>query len=746
MSARVTPPPPVPPATVSRDESGRVTMRAVRLEGPIAIDGRLDEDVYSAVPAVSDFVQQEPTEGQPATEKTEVWLLFDGENIYASARMWDTHPERIKARELRRDNRGILMDDHFAVAFDTFYDQRSGYFFQTNGVGGLRDGLVIEERTINYDWNAVWLVRSARFEHGWVTEMAIPFKSLRYSPGTEQIWGVNFRRNVRWKNEASHLTRVPTSVGGLGPAKLSSAATLVGLEPPEASRTLELKPYAVAGVTTDRLAASPFSNRLEGEFGGELKYGITKGLTLDLTYNTDFAQVEADDQQVNLTRFSLFFPEKREFFLENQGVFEFGGVRSSLPATEVGIAASYASGGYGRFRIPNEAPIVFFSRSIGLNGGRLVPILGGARLTGRAGKYTVGLLDIQTDAEPISGSRATNFSAIRVRRDILKMSSIGLIATNRSVTREGRGSNLVFGVDGAFNFHPDLQIDTYYAESRTDGDTGDDASYRATVNFENDRYGVQVEHLNVGADFKPDMGFLRRFGFRRDYAGLRYSRRPRAHRFVRRLNFATRLDYILDEEDTLETRTQAGIFNIDLNDGGKVDVEVTRNYERLDESFEIARGVVVPQGGYSWDQVKAKFTLGPLGRITETVVSRGGFYSGDRTELSLGTRLDLSRRLALETLGSMNWVDLPEGRFTTKLASARVNYSLSARSFVAALLQYNSSIDSFSANIRVRWEYEPGSDLFLVYSEGRNTRGSADRDSSLEGRGLVLKFTKLFRF
>ena len=745
-SAGVTPPPPVPPAVVSRDGNGRVTMRAVRIDEPIVIDGRLDERAYSAVPAVSDFVQQEPVEGAPATEKTEVWLFFDRQNIYVSARMWDTHPERIMARELRRDNRGILMDDHFAVALDTFYDQRNGFYFQTNGVGGLRDGLVIEERALNFDWNTVWFVRSGRFEHGWVTEMAIPFKSLRYRPGGEQVWGVNFRRNVRWKNEASHLTRVPTSMGGAGPARFSSEATLVGIEPPEATRNLELKPYGIASLTTDRLATSAFSNKPEGNFGGEMKYGVTKGLTLDLTYNTDFAQVEADDQQVNLTRFTLFFPEKREFFLENQGVFEFGGVRSSLSSTEVGIAGSYASGGFGRFRIPTEAPIMFFSRSIGLNGGRLIPITGGARLTGRAGKYTVGLLDIQTGKETISGSLATNFSAVRIKRDILRRSSIGMIATGRSVTQAGAGSNQVFGMDGAFNFHPDLLINTYYAQSRTDDTTGDDASYRTTVDFDNDRYGVKFEHLKVGSEFKPDIGFLRRFDFRRDYGGLRYSRRPRGHPIIRRLNFATSVDYIVNGKQDVETRTQAGIFDVDLTDGGKIDFEVTRNYELLDQPFRIARGVVLPVGGYAWDQLKARFTLGPLGKITETTVTRGGFYSGDRTEVSLGTRMDLTRHLALEMLASVNWVDLPEGSFTTKLASTRINYSLSARSFIAALLQYNSSIDSFSANVRLRWEYEPGSDLFVVYSEGRNTRGFADRDSSLEGRGLVLKFTKLFRF
>ncbi len=430
-------PPPVPPAVVSRDGQGHVTIRAVRLDEPIVIDGRLDEQVYGTVPAISDFIQQEPVEGEPATEKTEVWVFFDRQNVYVSARMWTSKPERIVAGEMRRDNRGILMDDHFAVAFDTFYDQRNGFFFETNGVGGLREGLVIEERTINWDWNTVWSVRSGRFDGGWATELAIPFKSLRYRPGSTQVWGVNFRRGVRWNNESSHVTRVPTSMGGGGPAKFSSEATLVGIETPEGSRNLELKPYAISDATTDRTASPPSSNKLGGDFGADVKYGVTKGLTLDLTYNTDFAQVEDDDQQVNLTRFSLFFPEKREFFLEGQGIFEFGGIRSSLPSSKVGVAGSYASGGVSRFDIPTEAPIMFFSRQIGLRDGRLVPILGGVRLTGRAGPYTVGLLDIQTEDEPSARARATNFSVVRVKRDILRRSSIGLIATGRSVGLSG---------------------------------------------------------------------------------------------------------------------------------------------------------------------------------------------------------------------------------------------------------------------------------------------------------------------
>jgi hypothetical protein len=304
--------------------------------------------------------------------------------------------------------------------------------------------------------------------------MAIPFKSLRYKPGSSQIWGINFRRIVRWKNEWSYLTPIAASYRGQGILKLSQGATLVGIEPPPRSLNLELKPYATSGLRTDLTADEPYSNDLDADAGFDVKYGVTRSLTLDFTYNTDFAQVENDEQQVNLTRFSLFFPEKREFFLEGQGIFNFGG-RSTRRG----------GGGGGQ----SDMPIMFFSRRIGFDDDHQVPIQVGGRLTGRAGKYTIGTLVMQTDA--VIGTETetpkTNFAIARVKRDIFRRSNIGFITTYRSETLEAvDGSNALFGVDGNFSFFQNLDINTYWARTSTPLFNGNDTSYMGSLRYGGD--------------------------------------------------------------------------------------------------------------------------------------------------------------------------------------------------------------------------------------------------------------------
>ena len=339
------------------------------------VDGRLDEAVYQDTEAISDFLQQEPFEGQLATEKTEAWIFFDDTNIYVSACCWDSHPERRVANEMRRDTTQLRQNDHFGVLLDTYHDRRNGYFFYANPIGGLADSQITDENPPNTDWNTIWSVKTGRFEHGWTIEMAIPFKSLRYAPGRDQVWGINLRRVVRWKNEWSHLTQIPRALTTFrGILKISSAATLVGLQAPSASRNLEIKPYSIASMTTDRTATPATRNDPTARIGGDVKYAVTQNLTADFTVKTDFAQVEVDEQQVNLTRFSLFFPEKREFFLESRGIFNF-------PASSAGGGGGGGGGG--------SAPTLFFSRQIGLSNGQEVPVRVGGRVTGKAGRFSL---------------------------------------------------------------------------------------------------------------------------------------------------------------------------------------------------------------------------------------------------------------------------------------------------------------------------------------------------------------------
>jgi len=722
------PPAPIAPEVVSRDAEGRVTVRAVRLAEPLVIDGLLRDPIYSQVPAIGDFVQQEPHEGEPATERTELWILFDATNVYIAARCLDSQPDRIIANEMRRDSNNIFQNDNLQFVIDTFYDRRSGFLFQTNALGALSDQEVSDERTFNRDWNTVWDVKAARTEEGWSVEFVIPFKSLRYRASGLQTWGFNISRRVPGKNERSYLSGVPASYSGRGIYKLSSAATLVGLEVPPQGRNLDIKPYAISAVTTNRQATPAVSNDLTGDTGFDVKFGLTKSLTADFTYNTDFAQVEEDEQQVNLTRFSLFFPEKREFFLEGQGIFGFG------PPGREGSFFGAA---------PNLLPVVFFSRRIGLNENQEVPILAGARMTGRAGRNALGVLNIETKALERAGAVATNFSVVRLRRDILRRSAVGFIGTNRSPGPAGHDSSQVVGVDTALAFFENVAINSYYARSRTPGRRGDASSYLAQVAWAPDRYGLNFEHLSVGDAFNPEIGFLRRESFRRTYAHGRFSPRPRSSETVRKVRWEGSLDYITDLDGRLESREAQASTRVEFSKGGFWSTDYTRNYELLKEPFEISKGVFILPGAYSFQDVRSEYYLGPQRVSGRIFGSRGSFYGGTRSEVGYNGRVEVTSQFSIEPRFTLDWIDLPVGRFTTRLVGSRVNFTMSTRMAVSALVQYNSTNAALSSNVRFRWEYQPGSDLFVVYSDGRDTLGP--RFPRLQNRTFVVKATRLFR-
>ena len=518
------PPAPIAPAVITRDDRGNATVRAIRLAAPLSLDGELDEPVYRDVPPITGFIQTLPDEGSPVTETTEAWITFDREHVYVSARLWDSAPpSEWVANEMRRDAPQIRNNDTFGASFDTYYDRRNGNNFFTNPLGARVDVQHMNEGSANSDWNPIWDVRTARFEGGWSVEMQIPFKSLRYRPGTQQIWGVQLRRSIRRKNEWAHLTLIPRSAvrgssGSTAIIRVSRHGTLVGLEAPEASRNIEIKPYGISGTRTDRTTSPPVNDDGFWDAGLDIRYGVTENLSADLTFNTDFAQVEVDEQQVNLTRFQLFFPEKRDFFLEGRGVYDFA-------------AATFTAGASSR-----NTPTLFFSRRIGLDGGVVVPILAGARLTGKVGPANVGALSIQTRDEPEAEVESTNFTVLRVRQDLLRRSSLGALFASRSASTVAAGANHTFGVDGTFSFFQDLYLATYYAETRTSALSGDDQSYLARVSYSPDLWGIALEHLNVGQNFNPEIGFVRRRGFRETTASARYSPRPASIEAIRRFS------------------------------------------------------------------------------------------------------------------------------------------------------------------------------------------------------------------
>jgi len=711
---------------VSRDADGRLLVRAQRLPERLVIDGQLDESFYEQVRPATNFVQAEPDYNQPATEQTEIWIFFDDRNVYVGIRCWDSRPDLWMGLDKRRDTFSFGQNEHVTVGFDTFNDKRNGLAFGVNPAGGIFDTAMTNERDSNRDWNTVWDSRTATFDGGWSVEMAIPFESLRYTPG-EQVWGVNVRRNVKWKNEISYLSPVPQGPRAIaGLQRYSSAATLVGLVSPPPKPLFELKPYGITTLDTNR--AANISNDLSADFGFDAKYGLTKSLTADFTYNTDFAQVENDEQQVNLTRFSLFFPEKRDFFLEGQGIFNFGGLAQRRTSN------------------PGDVPLPFFSRRIGLNeDGQAIPILAGGRVTGRAGPYSLGLVNIQTREDSTTGELPTNFTVVRARRDILRRSNIGAIFVNRSAFGTLDRANQTYGVDGVFTFYENLNVNTFATRTQTPGLVGDDTSYRGQLEYNGDRVGLVLERMAVGKNFNPEAGYVRRHDFLRHFADLRLSHRPPGSRTIRRFDFGGSFDHFARGTGELDTQQTIGSFLVEFQNSDRLTFQATDSLESLIEPFEVLDGVEIPIGSYRFATASAEYELGTQHRVAGAVSYEfGGFYDGTKKTLNYAFgRITVSSDFSIEPGLSMNWIDLPQGSFVAKVANSRFVYTFSPRTFVSALVQYNSDDSALGINLRLRWEYSPGSDLFVVYNDGRNTLQPGF--PALEHRSVVVKITRFFR-
>ena len=753
------PPPPTAPDVINRDDEGRATLRAVRTAEPLRIDGQLDEAFYRNTVPISNFIQSLPNEGAAPSERTEAWVAFDGSNVYVSARVWDSAPESAwVANEMRRDAPSIELNDQFGVFLDTYYDRRNGVGFFVNPLGGFSDLQITNEQDANSDWNPITEIRTGRFDGGWTVEMAIPFRSLRYRSGRDQVWGIQMRRSIVRRNEWNHLTFLPISVARNGPPgaqRVSSYGTLVGIEPPPPSKNLEVKPYAISGLETDLTADPQISNDGYADVGLDVKYGITENLTADFTLNTDFAQVEVDEQQVNLTRFNLFFPEKREFFLEGRGIFEFGnggrGPGGSGGGGPPG-SSSISSSGRGRGARSISAPTLFYSRRIGLQSGAPVSIIGGGRVTGKVGSFQVGAVGIRTGDEPAVGAEATTFSVLRVRRDILARSSVGVLYEDRSnSTLAPGGSNQAYGIDANFVFLENLHMFGYYAKTRTDGVDDKEESYRARIGYRGEVWSAALDHVLVGENFNPELGFVRRSDFRETNWFGRFAPRVASVPSIRRLTFAGVAGRIENERlGFLESRRRGGRFEIEFENSDWLTVNFTDLFERLTEDTSVS-GALMPAGRYSFRDVELTYFFGPHRRASGSLsLTRGSFYSGDVMSVGFSRgRIEILPQLSFEPSLEFNWIDLPElqafdGQFNQHVARTRITYSLSPRSFLSGLVQYNSGSGTFSTNIRLRWEWAPGSEIFLVYTEDRNA-DVLDRWSELSNRGLVIKVNRLLQ-
>jgi len=709
------------PSRVNPETVPRPTFRAARRTSPITIDGRPDEAAWAAAPLLTDFVQQLPETGAPAKYRTEVRVLYDSTTLYVAGVNHDPHPERAITVGLERDF-VTTNSDIFGVVLDTFFDRRNSFMFVVNPKGALRDEQTFNDsRNVSEAWEGVARIRTAQQDSSWSVEMMIPLRTLRFDATKDpQSWGINFIRRVRRVNETSYWAPLERQYRL---HRMSKAGTMEGLTGLRQGRNLQVKPFALGGHSQGaQVPAAALGRR--GDLGGDIKYGLTPSLTLDLTYNTDFSQVEVDQQIVNLTRFGILFPERREFFIENAGVFTFGDVQER----------NYRMGADLRdFTL-------FNSRQIGLTpDGLPLPIAGGGRLTGRVGNWEVGLLDMQTR----QGGRtpAENFSTARLRRNLFGNSDIGVLAANRQATDGSGRFNRSGGVDANIRLLGNLIVNAYLARSMADTATSDGTAGRLSVAYRGRLWNSSAMHKRVSEHFDPGIGFVNRRGFQQSYATAGIHARPRL-RGIQELNPYVEVDLYHDLDGTPQSHRVVGGFDIAFQPDGDLKLEVNDWADRLDQPFAPFPGRVIPVGAYRFRDARATFTSTQRWPLYGTLTAQTGeFYSG--TNQVLGGSLTWRPRVDFNVEATLqhNDVSLPSGAFAADLAGLRVKYSWSTTLFGSAFLQYNTQTRSRVINARVAWRWAPLSDVFLVYTERENTLTRVRNE-----RSVAFKVTRMLAF
>jgi hypothetical protein len=689
---------------------------AVRLNEAIVLDGRLDEPVWQSAEPATDFYQKQPNNGSPASERTEVRFAYDEDNLYIGVTAFDSNPERLLIKDLREDF-DFGTTDLIQVLIDSLRDERSGFTFVVNPAGARRDTQVSNNGTTNQDWDGVWDAKVSRDEQAWFIEYMIPFKTLRFSLASSQEWGVNISRKIMHLNEENNWAPVPIRYNGTRPAL---AGTLRGLENVRQGRNLKIKPFVIAGGTQAR-AASQLRTNSDFDGGFDFKYSLTPSMTFDATYRTDFAQVEVDQQQVNLTRFNLFFPEKRDFFLENAGTFTFGGVGQSVFSTNVG----------------NLVP--FFSRRIGLSAaGTPIPIIGGARVSGRAAGYDVGVLAMKTEA--LGSTPSNNYLVSRVKRNIFNTSWVGAIVTDRE-SAAANDYNRVYGPDVHLQFDQ-IEIDSYILRSDTPGRPGRNQARKLQTAWRGDELNLSAEYNAVQPNFNPEVGFIRRPNISQYSADATWRPQLRRSRTIRNLTFGSSVDYYNDGDGEIETRTQEGTLGIQFENNGSVNFAASETFDRLVRPFAIRPTSAVPVGDYRYRRYSTSMSTGNNRKVGVTGnVSWGEFWDGDSESLGAGIDIRPNYHLNLDLNYSRNQVTLPHGDFTTQLLGARLIYGFSPRAFFNAFIQYNADTRQVSSNLRFNFTHHPLSDIYVVYNDRRDTGAG-----QLVERALIVKVTNLFNF
>ena len=711
-------------------ESIAPVVRSTKL--PVMDGNVIDDEAWSSINPIISFTQKSPDEGQVATEKTAVRIMYSDQMFYVSVICYDSNPKGIVISDTRRDA-PLNNTDSFMFILDTFHDQQNGFVFGTNAggieydaqVSGGGEGMSISSTrqsvgvgaNFNINWDAAWDVKTEIGEYGWSAEFAIPFKTLRFSSDKDQSWGANFQRTIARKNEHVFWSPIPRQ---FSLNRLALEGTLTGINVPT-DRNIKLMPYVLGN--NNKVINETSYSKSEGDFGFDAKVGVTSSLTMDITYNTDFAQVEADEQQVNLDRFSLFFPEKRAFFLENAGLFSAGENTYYGPDIEM-----------------------FFSRRIGIVSGNRVPILGGGRLTGDLRGFKLGILNMRTGSVK-NVSDGDDYGVFRLKKELPNRTYFGGMVTRKKGLGDDGYINQSYSIDGALGIGDAIQLIGFAA--KTDPAPGikgnnDSYAYVLEANRNTQSFTNQIRYSEVGKNFNPEMGFVKRLGYRKVLFLILNRTRPKDFFGILELRpHITYWGYWKLEDGFQET----GFLHIDnhweFRNGFRIDTGINFTKEGVVDSFQIVSGKWVPPSTYDNKELHIRTNTNLTKPFSIILVTKiGGFFNGDRKNFDTTLRYRFGDRFTSEVISKYNDVKLDDGgEFITHLMRGRLTYALASNIYIQSLLQYNNQSDEWSMNWRFIWQQSAATGLYIVYNEAQDYDGIPITKST---KSFVLKYSYLF--
>ena len=702
-----------------------------RIDSEITIDGALDEPAWRQGVQIGDFVQRIPNSGAQPSERTEVTLLYDKDNLYIGVECFDSEPKRVIGTLMARDAT-LSSDDRIEIILDTFRDQSNAFYFATNPSGALVDGLVFANGQTNNDWDAIWIVRTQRTERGWTAELSIPFQSLSF-PGSADIWGFNISRTIQRKLEEVRWT----GSGFQTPFfQVSEAGEITGLAGLQQGVGLDVRPFVAQRWIHDSATGNDV---VRGKPGFDLFYNVTPSLRLSATANTDFGETEVDARQINLTRFSIFFPEKRTFFLQDAGVFNFATTGVEPP---------------GGIPTPGAEIFPFFSRRIGLIGGEEVPIDYGVKLTGKAGRTEIGVLNVRTRDGMGVGDK--DLAVARVRQNFWEQSYVGAIVTggnpSQAISSSTIGADLRLATSDFLGTKQNMVFNAYGLKSMNEGVDEKNASYGFAAHYPNDRYAGQIIWREIQENFDPSLGFVQRSNVRMLRLGGSFNPRPKNQAMgVQQMFhdvFYTRFTR-LDNGEVETWNVFATLFDWHFQSGDSLHslFDVNPTYERLFEPFEISPGVVLPAGEYRFMPWRIFFSSAQKRRLQGSFgISFGSFWSGSAEAVQTSLSYKLPPKFTIILTTNQTFARLPQGNFVARIVGSQINYAVSPFLSFSNFIQFDNRSGNLGLQSRVRWTLDPGNDLFFIFGQGWVQEMTRGYDFRPQDTRLATKLQYTFRF